>query len=137
MGWYVHISVIFACDENKGVADLAKKHLENLGEECHEAHWFLNNLSKRTGTNDGPKGGLSLWGTVGNHTNAEKFVEALRPFWTELLSSKTDGGPFDFEHILVFYEPEQSESANAYEISFNKELIIKHHPNLPFCWGQM
>ena len=147
MGYYVHLSVIFSCDENEGVAELAKRHMALLPEDGpSEAKWFLEDLSKRQGQNIGPKGGLSLWGLVGNYTQAEEFVEVLRPFWNDLLN-EVDGGPLGFEHVLVFYEPEQSEAASAIEIFRERsddssryekgDLLIRHHRDLPFCWGQM
>jgi len=157
MGWYVHLHVCFACDFNDGVAELARKHLETIeddgGNDHYEARLFLQDLSKRTGTNEGPKGGLSLWGIIGNFTKADVFVEALRPFWEELLSRNSGdedswedessiGFPLSFEHVLVFYEDEGFEAASAYEIGWddpdaeNRKLIIRHHGPLPFAWMQ-
>lgn len=144
MGVYVHLSVTFACDTNEGVAELARKHLPAQDEECIEAKWFLDDLSKRTGGNPGPKGGLSTWGIVGNYTLGETFVEKLRPFWIDLLAG-VEGGPHDFEHIIVFEEREQTEQAKAFEIFLKEnfdgtpvpgDLVIREH-DLPFCWNQM
>ena len=139
MGYYVHLSVVFACNKNEGVAEVAKKHLPAIGENNVEAQWFLEDLSKRTGPNLGPKGGLSLWGTVGNYTNADEFVNVLKPFWIALLTAGYQGGPSRFEHVIVFTEPEQSERAIAFEIflaELEVSLIIKKH-KLPFAWMQM
>lgn len=140
MGHYVHIHVCFACDRNEGVAALAKKCLAPMSDEnsIREVRWFLSDLANRTGFNHGPKGGLSMWGIVGNYTDGPRFVEQLRPFWTELLAEVEDG-PFAFEHVLVFVEHEQSEQATAYEISYNEdmnELTVKEHA-CPFAWMQM
>ena len=144
MGWYVHLHVCFACDTNEGVAAAAKKHLPSIvddGDGERAARWFLEALAERTGNNPGPKGGLSLWGIVGNYTQADRFCECLRPFWEELLSG-VDGGPCDHERVLVFEEPEQSEAANAYEIGWDdphsksRQLKITHHSRLPFSWRQ-
>ena len=155
MGFYVHLSVIFSCDSNDGVAALAARHLARLGRWTEEelgkpelpglteARWFLQDLSTRTGENRGPKGGLSLWGMVGNHTKPDAFVELLRPFWLELYTVKD--GPHGHEHILVFYEFEQSEHANAIEIwrpeapddlTPTGELVVRKHECLPFAWVQ-
>ena len=149
MGYYVHLSVIFSCNNNDAVAELARAHLSRLStkdsdESVHEASWFLGALSQRAGDNPGPKGGLSCWGTVGNYTHVGKFVEVLRPFWTDLLH-EVPGGPLDFEHVMVFYEEEQTEHAYAYEIFQERlegdrqfgDLIVRHHPDLPFAWMQM
>jgi hypothetical protein len=143
MGWYVHVHVSFACDENEPVAEVAKKHAERHATdggsdaEC-AARWFLDGLSERTGANMGPKGGLSLWGMTGNHTSVSEFCERLRPFWLELLQTPKCG-PLDFEHIVVFEEQEQSGQAIAYEIYLDEparsNLMIRRH-ELPFCWNQ-
>lgn len=145
MGFYVHVHVSFACDENEPVAWLAKKHAPNYQAEgasdaARAARWFLDDLAERAGHNPGPKGGLSLWGMVGNYTRVEEFCEILRPFWTELLQTR-DCGPDVFKHIVVFEEPEQSERAIAYEIFLpdgghtGEPLMIRRH-ELPFCWNQ-
>lgn len=138
MGYYVHLSVVFACNKNDEVAAIAKRHLDKVGDN-REAHSFLEELSRRTGENPGSKGGLSLWGIIGNHTSAERFVDDLRPFWSDLLSDDCDGGPCGFEHVIVFYEQEQTEQAKALEIfkdETTEELIVKKH-KLPFSWLQM
>ena len=140
MGCYVHIHVCFACDTNDGVADLVKKHRPLLQDETdghRAAIWFLEDLAKRTGNNPGPKGGLSLWGMIGNYTNAETFCEVLKPFWSELLSGGIEGGPGDFEHVVVFEEQEQREAATAYEIANdNGTIICTKHERLPFAFMQ-
>ena len=138
MGYYVHLHVCFACDTNEGVAELARKHADSVG-DCLEAKWFLASLSERTGHNPGPKGGLSMWGIVGNYAEGEVFCDALRSFWAELLTGGVSGGPCSFEHVLVFEEAEQKECAIAYEISRDEEtgnLEIKRH-ECPFAWMQM
>lgn len=132
MGWYVHLHLCFSCNDNEPLAALARKH-EVVGYDCPVANWLLRDLGQRSGTNPGPKGGLCLWGMIINGNWVEDFVTELRPFWTELLQTE-----LDHEHILVFYEEEQSEAANAYEIYLDENrLIVKHHTRLPFTWMQM
>lgn len=150
MAWDVHIHVCFPCNNNDGVAKLAAKHLEQIKEQHGSADWwdkaevsswFLADLAKRSGPNPGRKGGLSLWGMVGNYTDVEGFCETLKPFWSDLLS-EINGGPLDFERVIVFEEEEQSEAATAYEIMWDdyesetRQIIIKAHKRLPFSWGQ-
>jgi hypothetical protein len=119
MGYYVHLHVAFNCNENDDVAELARKHSRRLEDASvpSECLWFLENLSARTGQNPGPKGGLSLWGIVGNKTDVNGFIDFLKDFWLDLLSGEVDGGPCDHEHIIVFYENEGSERAHCYEIA--------------------
>jgi hypothetical protein len=141
MGHDVHLHVAFNANANEGVAALADKHLRLLDRDARdtwEAGQFLLSLSVRTGRNPGPKGGLSLWGMVGNHTDGDRFCEVLRPFWSELLSNWIEGGPHPHERVLVFEEQEQSERAVAHEIAFDEdtgELTITRH-ECPFAWMQ-
>lgn len=150
MGFYVHIHVCFPCDNNGWVADIATKHRIQYDrlldtDAGKTASWFLESLSTRIGANPGPKGGLSLWGMVGNYTNVEEFCEILLPFWRELLAENNsfNGSPFSFERVVVFEEQEQSNAATAYEIGWNdwdspeREIVIKKSARLPFAWGQM
>jgi hypothetical protein len=159
MGWYVHLHVCFSCDSNEGVAVLARRHLERLGDDYpkRQAIWFLTDLANRTGENPGPKGGLSLWGMVVNGKEVpHDFVQQLEPFWRDLLRGDIDGGPAGHHRIIIMYEEEQSEAANAYEIGWEDDwpdhwgnewpvtdgwvddrvLFIRHHGPLPFAWRQ-
>jgi len=113
MGFYVHLHVCFECHRNEGVAAVASKHLASVKHK--EARWFLEDLSTRSGPNPGPKGGLSLWGIVGNYTSGDEFVSALMPFWQELLSGQIDDGPLMVHRIVVFVQPEEI-ATTAYEI---------------------
>lgn len=138
MGHDVHIHVCFACSANDKVAALAARHLPAVS-ECREATWFLEELAKRRGINPGPKGGLSLWGMVGNYTEEQQFIDILRPFWYDLLSG-VPGGPLDFERVLVFVEHEQNEQALAFEIYLEPgddlvRLAVRRH-ECPFSWRQ-
>ena len=144
MSYYVHLLVSFQCEKNEGVAELAQKHLPLIREaDEQEAISFLEELRSRTGTNPGTKGGMSLWGMVGNRTDPEKFVESLRPFWDDLLRSQIEGGPLWFNHIVVFYEFEEQNHSNALEIFLtgdfrtplaSRPLVINKHEQLPFQW---
>lgn len=148
---YVHIHVCFACDQNEGVALLASAYLKRLAEEdanspenrwwLFDAKMFLSSLADRTGSNLGPKGGLSLWGMIGKNTEVGQFCEGLRPFWADLLSD-VEGGPCDFENVMVFEEVEQSQAATVYQIGWDdcesdqRAIIIKQLSRLPFFWNQ-
>ena len=144
MACYVHLHLAFACDNPEALGALADMHLQRMldgaGEvPCQEALWFLRHLASRPPLFVGPKGGLCLWGLVGNYTSGVAFVETLSPFWRDLLATDLDGFPGVLEHVLVFEEPEQFGYATAYEISLSDEgqgpLIIVAHP-CPFGWQQ-
>lgn len=137
MGFYVHLSVVFACDYNDGVAELAKKHFGTI-KNNKEAKLFLESMAQRSGYNLGQKGGLSMWGMIGNYTDAEEFVDVLRPFWTALLTEDYEGAPCSHAHVLVFTEGEDNGHANAFEIfldDVDDTLVVKEH-KLPFKWNQ-
>ncbi|MGA8118002.1 MAG: hypothetical protein WCA46_30570 [Actinocatenispora sp.] len=141
MSFDVHLSVVFHCGRNDGVAALARRHLPRLDDDAPwEAGQFLTALGDRTGENPGPKGGLSLWGLVGNYTDPDDFVSHLEAFWLDLFF--VEGGPGAYAHVIVFYEYEQFEFANAVEISLADEsadrsaatLVVRTHEELPFGW---
>lgn len=147
MGHYVHTSAIFSCDGYKGIADFAREYAAKLDRSRSysedAAGRMLNYLAGGNGVSEGPKAGLFCWGETGNYTDGEEFVEALREFFHEVYrrANASDGfeGPLHFEHILVFIEPEQSEAAQAFEISYDEgtdTLSVKHHERLPFAWMQ-
>lgn len=143
MGLYVHLSVVFPCDNNDGVAGLAQKHADAVADGAPaERLYFLQDLSDRTGENFGPKGGVSTWGIVGNYTRVDEFVESLSAFWDDLLGQEGDDwrGPLPQNRAVVFYEVEQSGRANCYEIGWDdpfspeRKMRYWHHEDLPFSW---
>jgi hypothetical protein len=153
MSHYVHLHVAFNADGNEGIAALARQHLAEMEKRLDDdteynivdAVSFLRDLGQRTGPNLGPKGGLCLWGIVGNYSNAEDFAETLRPFWLDLLCGDIKNGPCYHHHIIVFYEHQGSEQANALEIFVEPKynsgrledtVCIKKHEGLPFAWMQ-
>jgi hypothetical protein len=149
----VHLHVCIPCSNHAEIAKIAGEHFARQASKDEdpnwavreETRWFLKTISAGSGFNAGPKGGLLLWGTVGNHTNPAEFVNHLKPFWEEILSDHGEDyrGPMESERILVFYEREQTEAASAYEIfwsdpdSVDRQLVIRHHERLPFTWMQM
>lgn len=148
----VHLHVSFECNDNGPLGKLALKHLATLSDDvCVEARMFLQDLSERKGRNPGMKGGLCLWGIVGNYSNADTFITDLRRFWIELWNcehTEYECGFMPFRHIVVFEEQEQSEQAKAYcltpvggdkvgryDYEVTDYLVTSH--KLPFCWNQL
>lgn len=139
-----HLHVCIPAYSNDEIAVIARRHLESFGPKMlAPCRRFLQALSFRSGENPGSKGGLSLWGEVGNHTNGEAFCDDLLDFWADILKSNDDGTPDADEHIIVFYEKEQTEAATAFEIYLleaedapNSPITIKRHSDLPFTWMQ-
>ena len=120
MGFYVSLTVTFPCHHNDGVAALARKHKETIDYPV-EAEQFLEHVAGRSGKNPGSKGGIVSWGATGNYTNVDDFIEALRPFWTDLLCG-IDGGPSEYDRILVLSQSESDDCATANEIYRREEI---------------
>ena len=123
------------CANHNELVEVAKKYSEKIA-DCTEAQSFLNYISEGKGYACGHKGALLTWGIVGNYTDADDFIKKLEPFFLEIYDKEC--GPLDFEHILVFCEAEQSESATAYELIYDekeKKLEVKVH-HCPFAWMQ-
>lgn len=150
MAYDVFLQVTFHCDNYEFVSTRAGEYLLKyffFDVYNREALWFLESLNNKQGLNVGPKGGVISWALVSNHTDVEKFIESLREFF-EILLGKTcnkklsiPGGPEYCSHIIVIYEPEQSECAHAYEIYWDEnhikeKLIIDRH-DLPFKFNQL
>lgn len=148
MGHYVHLHVAFNCGSSEEqLAKAAAQHLASLpvndaGYPANlEAGWYLKFLSGGQGIYPGPKGTLSIWGVVGNYTLGDEFVEALRPFFREVLKEVIA----PHRHICVFYEPEQSERCTVFEIFLEElpegerfgDLVVKRHEDMPFAFMQM
>lgn len=153
MGYYVHISLAFSCNSYDDLAPIASKSLLEVDTPHFERHakWFLEHLSEQSGTLPGPKGGICTWGMTGNGVSGQNFVEDLIPFWELLFKEEI---LLDFEHIVVFCEPEDShvtvfeiyqypegcpESSQKGEmmIQTKQNLRIYRHEDVPFRWNQM
>lgn len=124
MSSLVHFVVSFPCTDNGPLAELAREHLQFIagvdaeaGDDsgvCREAFWFLQHLAERTGLNQGSKGGMVAWGTVGNYTTIERFIATLDNFWLDLYNKRvSDFAPHD--HVLVI-EQGEDRHARAYEV---------------------
>lgn len=128
MGLYTVLQVSFRASRNEPVAALAREHLARLSggpdgrvvRAIKEVQWFLQDLANRTGPNPGSKGGLCLWGIIGNSTMAEWFVDELKPFWFDLLACEDDNTDSD-DHILVFCQKDiNGPPPSVYQIALNE-----------------
>ena len=94
----VKLLVFFPAAGPEGVAQLAERLLADIGEPEEqdergvvEAASLLKYVSEGKGFAHGRKWGMFTWGIVGNHTDVGVFVEALWPFWQELLMRRGFG----------------------------------------------
>jgi hypothetical protein len=119
----VLLVVAFVCPDNDPVAVLAKQHLAALPpptEDGHgEARDFLEALAGRSGPTLGTKGGMSVWGTVGNYVRPDAFIAALAPFWEDLLPQMPSE-----RRVMVFSETEQREVARVFSVFRSRDGSI-------------
>lgn len=136
-----NLVVMFECEHDKALVEIAEDHYQRLLQSigvCNEARWYLDDLRQRTCTDNGPKGAMSTWGKVCNHTNLELFIENLKPFFLDLYGFHPVSGLGEHDKIVILYEEEQSEAAGCYTIELcydtKSELIVAHTERLPFSW---
>lgn len=137
----VNLVVMFECEHDKALVAIAEDHYRQLMRStaaCSEAIWYLDSLRRRTSTENGPKGAMSTWGKVCNHTNLELFIENLKPFFLDLYGFYPVSGLSELDQIVVLYEEEEAEAAGCYTIELRPdtktELIVTHVERLPFSW---
>jgi hypothetical protein len=130
----VCLTVTFRCDENDPLAEVARDYAPRFGDDHdsmpdgkREARYFLDDISGRTGPNPGRNGGLCVWGTIGNFTPPEVFVEALMPFFLRLWIAGVI--PLD-EHVLILSQRKGGE-ATHFCLRVNAEALEQRRaPNL-------
>ena len=132
---------MFECEHDKALVEIAEDHYQRLTRSihvCNEAMWYLDSLRSRTSTENGPKGAMSLWGKVCNHTNLELFIENLTPFFLDLYGFHPVSGLGELDRIIILYEEEEAEAAGCYSIGLcyhtKTELTVTHEKRLPFSW---
>lgn len=130
----VYLSVTFRADENEPLAEIARDYAPRFGDDYQsmtdgnrEARYFLDDLTKRTGTNPGSSGGICAWGSIGEYTPPEIFVDALRPFFLRVWL----GGvmPLD-ERVLIVAQRKGGETL-CFGIGLDAAVLDqKRAPNL-------
>lgn len=142
MGYYTHISTCFSAEYTEITMTLAIRAAEKIpdGAGYDEAKRMLLAFAKGEGFFTGVKGTLFNWGHVGNYTDGQAFASVLLNFLQEL-RRYNETGFSEFDHALVFWEAEGTESAVCYEIkpqdgNHDSYLVLAKHENLPFCWNQ-
>jgi hypothetical protein len=153
MGYYVYLQVSWGGGEPDEVSPLAMKHASAVAASFTDPvlDWeqavlvFLRDVGSGKAYFGGSKGDFWVWGTIGNYLSVDKFVEYVKPFFTELYGS----GILPDHHRVVFMcEKEQSETVAIRELGcnpvptlFNKGiggLYVKNHSSEgKWCWGQM
>lgn len=62
----------------------------------------------------GPRGDMFTWGSLGNYSSLDCFVDALNPFWLELYVRRA---VFDHNGIVVMFQQEQRALGRIIEIT--------------------
>jgi hypothetical protein len=137
MGFDVHIQIAWEggkIEEVKPVAEEFLKQYLTQGEDntSDEIIQFLNDVISGKSCFEGRKGWLWLWGLIGNYTHGEEILIELMPFFKTLFDKKI---LLDFYRIILFEEPEQTESVNIYELD-NTGKIKKYSSEGKWCWMQ-
>lgn len=102
------------------LAPVARTHLDRLTSlqedpfEARDAKRFLKYVAEGHGVGHGPKGQMLTWGSVGNYSDIDAFVEDLCPFWFDLYAEAV---MFTFDTIVVMMQVEQRVALEIYEIS--------------------
>jgi hypothetical protein len=134
----VDLLVTFPCSSER-YRRIAQRHLARAAElrswEAQEAArsgrlihrdseaWdLLDHAVQGRGVASGPKGQRFAWSVVGNYTDVDTFVEALRSFWEDLLSDdrppeEAHASPSRYDAILVVYQGEADPTAHAIQIA--------------------
>lgn len=136
MSFNTHLSVHFHYNigDLSLLSTLAAEHLSKLYEKeeyTNAAMWFLLSVIEEE-----PFVGDHLHWGISNEIFPDAFLEDLGAFWEALYHKNY---LCDFTNIMILWEPEQSNSANCIQISWDrkvKQLQIQHFDNLPFCFGQ-
>ena len=162
MAWYVHVSCTFegckedidearqkAYDITKNPALLSSSALSKVLYEDQddyfdysierEAAWLIEAILDEKNYNCGPKGELFTWGIVSNHTNNESVVEDISEFFKYLLQNNII--VHQANHIMLFFEHEQSGKVSAYEFRLKEEMnadsdMVTVLHDVPFKWNQ-
>jgi len=144
VGYYVHWQLSFSGSTNddvvKKAAALAIIRIPPRKEgRCVEAENALRWFSTDKPVFGGYKGDLMVCGGVGNYTQANEIIEDLWWFFEELYRT---GGLFrNHDRVILFVEPEQSESVEIHVIENPSDDKIelshrKHSSNGEWAWGQ-
>ena len=129
MSFCCPITVSFEVSKMEVLKEIARKYTvlmksyadsdESGSEYDRDAHRFLEYAAEGQGIGMGPKGDMFTWGSVGNYTSVETFVDVLMPFWGELYSEHAlmfgDG-------IVIMSQSEQRPSMKIVEISKDQTM---------------
>ncbi|MBI1929881.1 hypothetical protein HYR99_37220 [Candidatus Poribacteria bacterium] len=141
MAYYIYTTLSFPCNynteqEKAEMCELAQRELTKNPKMYAYARLFLQGVASGSGFSKGNKGYIYTWGGVWNYFEPLKFFDALQNFFRELYHRSF---LFDFERVVLLWEEEESESANAYVLAYDEsldELLPQIHKHLPFAWGQ-
>jgi hypothetical protein len=98
------------CSRMKVLADGSYEEREGFD---RDALRMLEHASEGKGVAIGPRGDMFTWGSVGNYSSIDYFVDALAPFWIDLYAKRV---MFDHHSIIVMFQQEQRPTGKTIEI---------------------
>lgn len=138
MSVYCNITVQFEVREEKGLKALSQEYAERMRSLKdtdgfdRDAYRMLHYMSEGKGVAYGPKGDMFTWGSVGNYSNVDLFVDALKGFWARLYWDRV---VMDSDGVVVMFQQEQRPFTKTVEIRSkrprNQGLIITEYES-PF-----
>lgn len=118
------ITIQFQIRDEAGLFALAVRHRDRMlavdrdGDEWdRDACRMLEYAAEAKGVALGPKGDMFTWGSVGNYSSADTFVDALRPFFQDLWRERV---LFDFHTVVVMFQQEQHHTGHLFELSLDQ-----------------
>lgn len=126
--------------EQQVEAEYGKPHERSNPYGIRDALHFLVDLIDHPSVHTGTQGEMFTWGIVGNHVNAQLFIDSLNPFWSAVLPKMGWGSS-----INVFFQYESLNTSEVYRISWLDErdarmlrcepgLQTVRHDGLPCGW---
>jgi len=124
MSFDCNISVQFEVKNAKILRELAVEYVsrmkalaDGLDDEREgfdrDALRMLEHAAEGKGVAVGPRGDMYTWGSVGNYSSVDCFVDALAPVWIDLYAKRA---MFDHNSIVVMFQQEQRPVGRIIEI---------------------
>lgn len=124
MSVHCNITVQFQVRDPEELSEIAGEQgarmarLEGSDDYDRDAARFLDYMQEvGRGVAPGPRGDMFTWGSLGNYSCAEVFVESLVPFWRELYARRA---VFDHDGVVVMFQQEQRPYVKIAEISMDR-----------------
>lgn len=145
MGYYVGVCLSFSASDSpanlKLLADIAKTTLEGFPGDEYDGKYtkmMLKDVAADPNryVHGGNKGDMFVWSGVWNYYNVEDEEEYLKKFLLNIWKLDLEDNNletsimFDFDHAMLFVNPEQSDTTYLYEFSLKQADDDKYLPEV-------